>query len=247
MSAARDKLKEVFGYEAFRPGQEEAVEATLRGRDVLAVMPTGAGKSVCYQIPALLLPGITLVISPLISLMRDQVGALTQNGVPAAYLNSSLTPRQHELALRNAREGRYRIIYVAPERLTSQAFLDFALGARIAQIVVDEAHCVSQWGQDFRPGYLNIAPFIARFEKRPPVSAFTATATRAVRRDIVELLHINYDGKLRIFESIIPISVRAAETSAEGRSIYLHDPAGKVAVAYTALTREVMEYERQCI
>ena len=188
MSAARDKLKEVFGYEAFRPGQEEAVEATLRGRDVLAVMPTGAGKSVCYQIPALLLPGITLVISPLISLMRDQVGALTQNGVPAAYLNSSLTPRQHELALRNAREGRYRIIYVAPERLTSQAFLDFALGARIAQIVVDEAHCVSQWGQDFRPGYLNIAPFIARFEKRPPVSAFTATATQAVRRDIVELL-----------------------------------------------------------
>ena len=190
MSAARDKLKEVFGYEAFRPGQEETVQATLAGRDVLAVMPTGAGKSVCYQIPALLLPGITLVISPLISLMRDQVSALTQNGVSAAYLNSSLTPRQHELALRNAREGRYRIIYVAPERLTSQAFLDFALGASIAQVVVDEAHCVSQWGQDFRPGYLNIAAFIAQLPERPPVSAFTATATRAVRKDIVELLEL---------------------------------------------------------
>lgn len=188
MSAARDKLKEIFGYEAFRPGQEEAVEATLRGRDVLAVMPTGAGKSVCYQIPALLLEGITLVVSPLISLMRDQVSALSQNGVSAAYLNSSLTPRQHELALRNAREGRYRIIYVAPERLTSQAFLDFALSASIAQVVVDEAHCVSQWGQDFRPGYLNIEPFIARLSPRPPVSAFTATATQAVRRDIMHLL-----------------------------------------------------------
>ena len=188
MNAARDKLKEVFGYEAFRPGQEEAIGATLRGRDVLAVMPTGAGKSVCYQSPALLLEGITLVISPLISLMRDQVSALIQSGVPAAYLNSSLTPRQHELALRNAREGRYRIIYVAPERLTSEAFLRFALNTKIAQVVVGEAHCVSQWGQDFRPGYLNIAPFIEKLPERPPVSAFTATATQAVRRDIALLL-----------------------------------------------------------
>ena len=145
MDAARRALKEVFGYDSFRPGQEEAVAAILRGRDVLAVMPTGAGKSLCYQIPALVLPGITLVVSPLISLMRDQVSALLQNGVRAAYLNSTLTLRQHALALEHARRGAYRIIYVAPERLMTDAFLSFARGADIAQVVVDEAHCVSQY------------------------------------------------------------------------------------------------------
>ncbi len=190
MEAAREKLREVFGYADFRPGQGQAIEAILRGRDVLAVMPTGAGKSICYQIPALLLDGVTLVISPLISLMRDQVSALTQSGVHAAYLNSSLTARQHELALARARRGEYRVIYVAPERLTAESFLSFTRGARIAQVVVDEAHCVSQWGQDFRPGYLNIAPFIASLSPRPRVSAFTATATQAVRRDIKDLLSL---------------------------------------------------------
>lgn len=190
MDAARRALKEVFGYDSFRPGQEEAVAAILRGRDVLAVMPTGAGKSLCYQIPALVLPGITLVVSPLISLMRDQVSALLQNGVRAAYLNSTLTPRQHALALEHARRGAYRIIYVAPERLMTDAFLSFARGADIAQVVVDEAHCVSQWGQDFRPGYLQIEPFIAGLPRRPRVSAFTATATQAVRRDIARLLKL---------------------------------------------------------
>ena len=188
MEAARTALKEVFGYEDFRPGQEDAVAAILRGREVMAVMPTGAGKSLCYQIPALVLPGITLVVSPLISLMRDQVSALLQYGVRAAYLNSTLTPRQYMLALDNARRGVYRIIYVAPERLMTDSFLNFAKNADIAQVVVDEAHCVSQWGQDFRPGYLNIALFLNALGKRPRLSAFTATATQTVRDDIVRLI-----------------------------------------------------------
>ena len=188
MEAARTALKEVFGYDDFRPGQEDAVAAILRGREVMAVMPTGAGKSLCYQIPALVLPGITLVVSPLISLMRDQVSALLQYGVRAAYLNSTLTPRQYMLALDNARRGVYRIIYVAPERLMTDSFLNFAKNADIAQVVVDEAHCVSQWGQDFRPGYLNIALFLNALGKRPRLSAFTATATQTVRDDIVRLI-----------------------------------------------------------
>lgn len=191
MQAARRTLSEVFGYDSFRPGQESVVAAILQGRDVMAVMPTGAGKSLCYQIPALVLDGITLVVSPLISLMRDQVSSLLQNGVRAAYLNSSLTSRQYALALDNARRGVYRIIYVAPERLLTESFLDFAMNAPIAQVVVDEAHCVSQWGQDFRPGYLDVAPFIARLPVRPRVSAFTATATQSVRGDIVRLLALS--------------------------------------------------------
>ena len=190
MDAARQALGEVFGYGDFRPGQEQVIAAILSGRDVMAVMPTGAGKSLCYQIPALVLPGVTLVVSPLISLMRDQVSALLQNGVRAAYLNSSLTPRQFMLALQNARNGVYKIIYVAPERLLTELFLDFACHAQIAQVVVDEAHCVSQWGQDFRPGYLQIEPFIRRLPVRPHLSAFTATATESVRRDIVRLLDL---------------------------------------------------------
>ena len=191
MQAARKALSEVFGYDSFRPGQESVVGAILSGRDVMAVMPTGAGKSLCYQIPALVLPGVTLVVSPLISLMRDQVTALVHNGVRAAYLNSTLTPRQHMLALDNARRGVYKIIYVAPERLLTENFLAFAKEAQIAQVVVDEAHCVSQWGQDFRPGYLNIEPFIRELPVRPRVSAFTATATDTVKRDIMRLLALS--------------------------------------------------------
>ena len=188
LNQARKMLSDVFGYDSFRPGQESVIAATLSGRDVMAVMPTGAGKSLCYQIPALVMPGITLVVSPLISLMQDQVSALIHNGVRAAYINSLLTERQIHLALQNAAKGVYRIIYVAPERLLTPNFLQFAQNAQISQVVVDEAHCVSQWGQDFRPGYLSIEPFIRQLTKRPPVSAFTATATSTVRADIIRLL-----------------------------------------------------------
>ena len=186
----QDVLKQYFGYDTFRGGQEEIIDALLAGRDVLAVMPTGAGKSVCYQVPALLLPGITLVVSPLVSLMRDQVTQLVQMGVPAAYLNSSLTYRQYLLALDRAREGRYKIIYVAPERLDTEGFQSFVRSAQISMVAVDEAHCISQWGQDFRPAYLNIPDFVDRLPQRPVVGAFTATATSEVREDIQRLLEL---------------------------------------------------------
>lgn len=183
-----EALKTYFGYSVFRGGQEAVIDALLAGRDAMAVMPTGAGKSVCYQIPALLLPGITLVISPLVSLMRDQVTALVQMGIPAAFLNSSLTFRQYLLALERARAGRYKIIYVAPERLEAEGFRAFAETADISLVAVDEAHCISQWGQDFRPSYLNIPDFVASLPRRPVLGAFTATATPDVKEDIENLL-----------------------------------------------------------
>ena len=183
-------LKTYFGYDSFRGAQEILIDNILSGKDVLGIMPTGAGKSLCYQIPALMLDGITLVISPLISLMKDQVGSLNQAGIHAAYLNSSLTPGQYRKALAFARQGRYPIIYVAPERLLTPEFLDFAMNVRISMVAVDEAHCVSQWGQDFRPSYLRIADFIQGLPVRPVVSAFTATATKEVRDDILELLEL---------------------------------------------------------
>ncbi len=183
-------LKTYFGYDSFRGAQEILIDNILSGKDVLGIMPTGAGKSLCYQIPALMLDGITLVISPLISLMKDQVGSLNQAGIHAAYLNSSLTPGQYRKALAFARQGRYPIIYVAPERLLTPEFLEFAMNVRISMVAVDEAHCVSQWGQDFRPSYLRIADFIQGLPARPVVSAFTATATKEVRDDILELLDL---------------------------------------------------------
>lgn len=183
-------LKQYFGYDQFREGQELLIDSILEGRDTLGVMPTGAGKSLCFQIPALMMEGITLVISPLISLMKDQVGALNQAGVHAAYLNSSLSTSQYYKALAYAREGRYPIIYVAPERLVTEEFLDFALHTKIAMVAVDEAHCVSQWGQDFRPSYLKIVEFIDRLPVRPVVSAFTATATSEVRDDVIDILRL---------------------------------------------------------
>ncbi|MBQ7849816.1 MAG: RecQ family ATP-dependent DNA helicase [Clostridia bacterium] len=183
-------LRHYFGHEGFRAGQETMVDALLAGRDALGVMPTGAGKSMCYQVPALMLPGITLVISPLISLMADQVAALKSAGVPAAYLNSTLTPRQMELALERAYQGAYKIIYVAPERLETPSFLRFAQSVQIALVAVDEAHCVSQWGQDFRPVYLRIADFVDMLPRRPVMGAFTATATERVRQDIIHHLRL---------------------------------------------------------
>ena len=183
-------LKQYFGYDAFREGQEELIDSILSGQDTFGIMPTGAGKSLCYQIPALMLEGITLVISPLISLMKDQVGALNQVGIHAAYLNSSLTVNQYHKALDCARTGTYKIIYVAPERLVLEEFLDFARQVRIAMITVDEAHCVSQWGQDFRPSYLKIMEFVHQLAYRPVISAFTATATKEVKEDVVAALQL---------------------------------------------------------
>ncbi len=183
-------LKRYFGYDTFRNAQETLIDNILEGKDTLGIMPTGAGKSLCYQIPALLMDGITLVISPLISLMKDQVGSLNQAGIHAAFLNSSLTVNQYYKALSFAKQGRYPIIYVAPERLVTDEFLDFALNSNIVMVAVDEAHCVSQWGQDFRPSYLKIVEFIQRLPKRPIVSAFTATATKEVRDDIIDILEL---------------------------------------------------------
>lgn len=181
-------LKHYFGHDTFRDGQENIIDNISSGRDALCIMPTGGGKSICYQIPALMSDGIAIVISPLISLMKDQVTSLNQNGIRAAYINSTLTSAQQSRAIYNAMRGEYKLIYVAPERLEAPAFLNLCNSIKISLIAVDEAHCVSQWGHDFRPSYLKIADFISRLDNRPVISAFTATATDAVKRDILNLL-----------------------------------------------------------
>lgn len=225
-------LQKYFGYASFRQGQKEITDSILSGRDTLGVMPTGAGKSICYQVPALLREGISIVISPLISLMQDQVASLVQSGIKAAYINSSLTESQIRTVIRNAENGMYKLIYAAPERLESGAFLSFAENADISMITVDEAHCISQWGQDFRPSYMNIPRFIERLPRRPVVTAFTATATDQVRQDIVRLLEMNdpytlvtgFDRKNLYFEVRSPADRYAAlkqlaeKYSADGRS-----------------------------
>lgn len=188
MDSALGALRRYYGYEEFRPGQATLIQAVLEGHDALGIMPTGAGKSLCYQIPGIVLPGLALVISPLVSLMGDQVRALIDAGVRGAYLNSTLTPGQQRTVMRRAEEGTYKIMYVAPERLSDPLFREFAARIDIPLIAVDEAHCVSQWGQDFRPSYLMIRDFIEALPKRPPVIALTATATDNVRDDITELL-----------------------------------------------------------
>ena len=185
---ALDALKRYFGYDSFRPGQSGIVSAILSGRDVLGVMPTGAGKSICYQIPAAMLPGVTIVISPLISLMRDQVDALNDVGLPAAFINTTQTPDEQDMVFAQAASGRIKLLYIAPERLETDRFRNFSNRVRISLVAVDEAHCVSQWGQDFRSSYLGIGEFIAHLPNRPTVAAFTATATERVRRDIVSIL-----------------------------------------------------------
>ena len=187
---ASQVLKQYFGYDSFRKGQSDIIEAILQGHDALAIMPTGAGKSVCYQVPALLLPGITIVISPLISLMQDQVKSLNEAGINAAYINSTLSESQMYKALDYAANGKYKIIYVAPERLETMSFITFAKKADISMVTIDEAHCISQWGQDFRPSYLKIVDFIDSLPERPVVSAFTATATSEVKTDIECILKL---------------------------------------------------------
>ena len=190
MMTKEEALKKYFGHDSFREGQGEAIDALLSGRDVLCVMPTGAGKSICYQLPALLSEGVTVVISPLISLMKDQVEALRQAGVGAAYLNSSLSRAECSKVLDGMFRGDYRLVYVAPERLDSPEFTDVSERIRVPLVIVDEAHCVSSWGQNFRPSYLKIASYISRFIRRPTIGAFTATATDEVKSDIVELLKL---------------------------------------------------------
>ena len=188
---ALEALNRYFGYDSFRPGQSGIVSAILTGRDVLGVMPTGAGKSICYQIPAAILPGVAIVISPLISLMRDQVDALNDVGLPAAFINTTQTPDEQDLVFAQALSGQIKLLYVTPERLETERFRNFAVRVPISLVAVDEAHCVSQWGQDFRSSYLGIGEFIAGLPTRPTVAAFTATATERVRRDIVSILGLH--------------------------------------------------------
>lgn len=183
-------LKKFFGYDSFRTGQEEIVNQILMGKDVLGIMPTGAGKSICYQVPALMLPGVTIVISPLISLMKDQVDSLNAMGIPATFINSTLSASEYAGAVQNILYDVYKIIYIAPERLNSSSFIDILKSINISMITVDEAHCISQWGHDFRPTYREIANVISTLKKRPIVSAFTATATDIVRDDIINLLKL---------------------------------------------------------
>ena len=183
-------LQHYFGYGEFRPGLEELVDGILAGRDVFGIMPTGGGKSICYQLPGLMLPGVTLVVSPLISLMHDQVMALKAAGIPGAYVNSSLTFPQLRAVYRNMLLGKYKIIYVAPERLQSDGFLEAVEQMNISMVAVDEAHCISQWGQDFRPSYLKIGDFIRLLPRRPVIAAFTATATQKVREDVKRILDL---------------------------------------------------------
>src|SRR5659263_21717 len=242
-------LKKYFGYDNFREGQEWLIDNMLACNDVVGIMPTGAGKSICYWVPAMIFEGITLVISPLISLMKDQVNALTQAGVKAAFINSSLTQKQYNIALDNARNGKYKIIYVAPERLLSEEFLCFAQDVNISMVTVDEAHCISQWGQDFRPSYIKIVDFIDRFKTRPLVSAFTATATAQVREDIINILKLDnpkvlvtgFDRKNLYFEVKKPNDKFMALTD------FLHDKQDKTGIVYCSTRKTVEEVcDRLC-
>lgn len=236
------QLRQHFGYEEFREGQEALIDSILEGKDTVGIMPTGAGKSLCFQIPALIFKGITLVISPLISLMKDQVSALNQAGVHAAFLNSSLTAYQYSLALQYAKEERYDIIYVAPERLLTVEFLEFALQADISMVTVDEAHCVSQWGQDFRPSYLKIVEFIDRLPKRPVVSAFTATATEDVVQDIITILKLEspYVLTTGFDRKNLRLSVQTPKDRYELVSNYVKEHREQSGIIY-CLTRKIVE------
>ena len=236
-------LRKYFGYDEFREGQEELIDSILDGKDTLGIMPTGAGKSLCFQIPALMFGGITLVISPLISLMKDQVSALNQVGIHAAFLNSSLTYNQYRLALQYAKEGRYKIIYVAPERLTTAEFIDFALHSNISMISIDEAHCVSQWGQDFRPSYLKILEFVNLLPVRPVLSSFTATATKEVKEDITRILRLKDPFVLTsgFDRSNLTFSVQNPNNKYQIVDNYVTKNNGKSGIIYCLTRKEVEE------
>lgn len=235
-------LKKYFGYDQFREGQEVLIDSILAGKDTFGIMPTGAGKSICYQLPGIMMEGITLVITPLISLMKDQVASLKEAGIRGAYFNSSLTQGQYFKALEYAKRGTYKIIYVAPERLMNREFLDFAKSVKIQMITVDEAHCVSQWGQDFRPSYLKILDFVEQLEHRPIISAFTATATRQVREDVARILKLEeptilttgFDRKNLFF------SVQKPGNKYSVLKNYIDTHPGKSGIVY-CLTRKLVE------
>ena len=242
-------LKDVFGYDTFREGQEGLIDSTLAGRDVLGIMPTGAGKSICFQVPALLFQGITIVVSPLISLMKDQVAALNAAGVHAAFINSSLTEGQYRKAMEFAARGRYKIIYAAPERLMTDSFLALVNQVEISMVAVDEAHCISQWGQDFRPSYLKIAEFIQVLPKRPVIVAYTATATRAVKEDILCILGLQnpfvavtgYDRKNLCF------AVEKPKDKIQALLDYLDKNREKSGIIYCNTRKNVEEIHRRLI
>nr|WP_298060491.1 DNA helicase RecQ [uncultured Blautia sp.] len=242
-------LKDVFGYDTFREGQEGLIDSTLAGRDVLGIMPTGAGKSICFQVPALLFQGITIVVSPLISLMKDQVAALNAAGVHAAFINSSLTEGQYRKAMEFAARGRYKIIYAAPERLMTDSFLALVNQVEISMVAVDEAHCISQWGQDFRPSYLKIAEFIQVLPKRPVIAAYTATATRAVKEDILCILGLQnpfvavtgYDRKNLCF------AVEKPKDKIQALLNYLDKNREKSGIIYCNTRKNVEEIHRRLI
>ena len=242
-------LKDVFGYDTFREGQEGLIDSTLAGRDVLGIMPTGAGKSICFQVPALLFQGITIVVSPLISLMKDQVAALNAAGVHAAFINSSLTEGQYRKAMEFAARGRYKIIYAAPERLMTDSFLALVNQVEVSMVAVDEAHCISQWGQDFRPSYLKIAEFIQVLPKRPVIAAYTATATRAVKEDILCILGLQnpfvavtgYDRKNLCF------AVEKPKDKIQALLDYLDKNREKSGIIYCNTRKNVEEIHRRLI
>ncbi len=240
LESAKNLLKKHFGYNEFRKAQEKVIESILKKEDTVAIMPTGAGKSICYQIPALIFEGVTVVISPLISLMKDQVDSLKEVGIEATYINSSLNNLEIEERIFNAREGLYKLIYIAPERLESDSFVRSLNNLNIALVAVDEAHCVSQWGHDFRPSYTKISSFIRKLSKRPIVTAFTATATETVRRDILNSLELQNP---KVFvtgfdRENLSFSVIKGEDKEKFIFDYLENNIGKVGIIYTSTRKE---------